>query len=44
LETSLDVSFTVKVIKKDLLQLTSPRIEDSAYIMALGVAKKLDDA
>jgi len=44
LETSLDVSFTVKVVKKDRLQLTSPRIEDSAYIMALGVAKKLDDA
>lgn len=44
LETSLDISFTVKVIKKNLLQLTSPRIEDSAYIMAFGIAKKLDDA
>ncbi|HEX5150560.1 MAG TPA: acetamidase/formamidase family protein [Parafilimonas sp.] len=44
LETSLDISFTVKIIKKDFLQLTAPRIEDSAYIMAIGIAKKLDDA
>ncbi len=27
LETSLDISFTVKVIKKDLLQLTSPGLK-----------------
>ncbi len=44
LETSLNVSFTVKVIKKDSLQIAFPRIENNDYIMSLGVAKKLDDA
>ncbi len=44
LETSLDVVFTVKVIKKEFLQLTAPRVEDSTYIMSVGTAQKLDDA
>ena len=44
LETSLDVVFTVKVIKNDILQLTTPRVEDSTYIMSVGTAGKLDDA
>ena len=44
LETSLDVVFTVKVIKKDFLQLTTPRVDDSTYIMSVGTAEKLDDA
>ena len=44
LETSLDISFTIKIIKKDSLQLTTPRIENSVYIMSAGIAKSLDDA
>lgn len=44
LETSLDVDFTVKLIKKELLQLSYPRVEDAAYIMTLGSAKNLNDA
>jgi acetamidase/formamidase len=44
LETSLNISFAVKAIKKDTLQIALPRIENDEYIMAFGVAKKLDDA
>lgn len=44
LETSLDVVFTVKVIKNDILRLSTPRVEDSTYIMSVGTAGKLDDA
>ena len=44
LETSLNVSFTVRVIKKESLQLNFPRIEDSTYIISLGIEKTLDDA
>jgi amidase len=44
LETSLDIVFTVKVIKKEFLHLTTPRVEDSTYIMSVGTAEKLDDA
>ena len=44
LETSMDVEFTVKLIKKDTLQLTYPRMEDSLYIIALGSAKDLGAA
>ncbi|MEP6683526.1 MAG: acetamidase/formamidase family protein [Parafilimonas sp.] len=44
LETSLNISFAVKVIKKDSLQISFPRIENDEYIMSLGIAKKLDDA
>jgi acetamidase/formamidase len=44
LETSLNVSFTVKLIKKEKLQLTIPRIEDSAYIMSVGSSETLENA
>ncbi len=44
LETSLDVVFTIKVIKSELLQLSTPRVEDSLYIMSVGIAEKLDNA
>jgi acetamidase/formamidase len=44
LEASLDISFIIKVIKKDSLQLTTPRIENSVYIMSTGIAKSLDNA
>lgn len=43
LETSLNVVFTIKVIKSRL-QLSIPRVEDSSCIMSLGIAEKLDDA
>ncbi|HMG68557.1 MAG TPA: acetamidase/formamidase family protein [Chitinophagaceae bacterium] len=44
LETSLDVEFTVHLIKNDSLKLTNPIIEDSNYMMSAGSAKSLDDA
>jgi acetamidase/formamidase len=44
LETSLNISFTVKIIKKDSLQISFPRIENDEYIMTVGTAKNLDDA
>jgi amidase len=44
LETSLDITFTVRVIQGDSFQLTYPRAEDATYIMALASAKKLEDA
>lgn len=43
LETSLNVEFTVRVIKKTL-SLTNPRVEDSTHLMALGFDKNLDNA
>ena len=44
LETSLDLEFTVRVIKKEVLSLNYPRVEDSIYLMATGFDKSLDDA
>jgi amidase len=44
LETSMDVEFTVNIIKKDVLQLSYPRVEDSTHLMAVGVSKTLDEA
>jgi amidase len=44
LETSLNIGFTVRVIKKETLSLNNPRVEDSTYIMAIGLDKSLDDA
>ncbi len=44
LETSMNVSFMINVIKKDSFSLKYPRIEDSTYIISLGVEKSLDDA
>lgn len=44
LETSLNFSFTVKIIKNEGYQLTYPRVEDINYIMAFGQSKNLDQA
>lgn len=44
LETSLNVEFTVKVIKKGFPNVNYPRVEDAAYLMAIGVHKSLDEA
>ena len=44
LETSLNVEFTVKLIKKEQLRLTIPRIEDSVYIMSVGSSENLENA
>jgi acetamidase/formamidase len=44
LETSMDVEFTVRIIKTPTYNLSFPRIEDPNYIMAMGVDKSLDDA
>jgi len=42
LETSLDVEFTIELIKHEGASLKSPRAEDSTYIMAMGPGKTLD--
>jgi len=44
LETSLDVEFTIELIKGDALQIRFPRVEDSTYLMAIGPARNLDEA
>jgi len=44
LETSMNIEFTVRIIKAPAYSLTFPRVEDSNYIMAMGIAKSLDDA
>jgi amidase len=44
LETSMDIEFTVKLIKRDKLILPYPRVEDAAYLMAIGTDKNLDNA
>ena len=44
LETSLDVEFTMKLIKRDVLQIKYPRVEDTSYVMAMGSAKTLEKA
>jgi amidase len=44
LETSLNISFTVNVIKQNPLSLKFPVIEDSTYIMCLGIDKNSDAA
>ena len=44
LETSMDFSFTVQVIKNKANELPYPRMVDSNYIMAFGQAKSLDKA
>ena len=44
LETSMDVIFSIKLIKADVLQITNPRIENAIYIMAAGTDKSLDKA
>ena len=44
LETSMDVEFTVKLIKNDTLKIVYPGVEDSMHIMSIGVDKSLDNA
>jgi acetamidase/formamidase len=44
LETSLDVEFSVELIKGGGSNLNSPRVENSQYRMILGTAKTLDEA
>jgi len=44
LETSMDVGFTEKVIKRNILQLTYPGVEDSVFTMSIGSGKSLDNA
>jgi amidase len=44
LETSLNIEFSVRVIKKEVLSLAYPRVEDSTYLMATGFGKSLDNA
>jgi len=44
LETSMDVVFVVNVIKKEVLTLSYPRVEDAEYIMSIGVNKSLEEA
>ena len=44
LETSMDIEFTVNLIKNPTQPLTNPRVEDSTYIMAMGIAKTIDEA
>jgi acetamidase/formamidase len=45
LETSMNVTFSIKLIKKDsTLTLQYPRVEDNDYLMALGTAKETPDA
>jgi len=44
LETSLDVDFTVRLIKSNELQLKNPRVEDSSHIMTTGSGETLDKA
>ncbi|HLX93475.1 MAG TPA: acetamidase/formamidase family protein [Puia sp.] len=44
LETSLDVTFTVNVIKGGHSGIKTPRLENSTYIMTVGCDKSLDNA
>jgi amidase len=44
LETSMDIEFTVKLIKKKGWSLSYPRLEDTCYLMAMGLDKSLDKA
>jgi amidase len=44
LETSLDVEFKINLIKRDVLQIKFPKVEDTSYFMTIGSAKTLDKA
>jgi len=44
LETSMDIEFTIQVLKGEQQKISMPMIEDSVYIMTVGLAKTLDDA
>lgn len=44
LETSLDYSFVVEIIKKPFKQISYPRVEDAEYIMTVGMDATLDNS
>lgn len=44
LETSMDVEFTVNIIENDSTGIQDPRVEDSEYIMVIGIDNSLDGA
>jgi amidase len=44
LETSMEVEFTVNLIRNDTAKFLFPRVEDSTYIMAIGIDNSLDGA
>ena len=44
LETSLDYSFVVDIIKKPIKQIAYPRVEDAEYIMTVGMDATLDNS
>jgi amidase len=44
LETSLDVEFSIVLIKSDKLQISFPRVEDAEYIMAAGTSNTMETA
>ncbi len=44
LETSMDIEFTVQLIKNPMQTLTHPRVTNAEYIMAIGTDKNIDDA
>jgi amidase len=44
LETSMDIEFTVQLIKSPVQVLTHPRVVNAEYIMAIGTDKNIDDA
>jgi len=44
LETSMNIVFTVQLIKHPKIKLAFPRIEDDTYIMAVGLHPSLDSA
>ena len=44
LETSLDYSFVVDIIKKPKKQIEYPRVEDAEYIMTVGMDATLDNS
>ncbi len=44
IETSLNVAFTVQLIKKPTVALAAPRVENNEYLMAVGADSSLDVA
>ena len=44
LETSLDIEFTIRLVTKEGLTLSGPRVEDTTHLIAVGVDKTLDGA
>ena len=44
LETSMDIEFTVHIIRASNIRFSLPRAEDSTFIMTIGLGKNLNDA